>query len=576
VLGAVLWLLGLYAAAPVLRRGDGEYVFADRLRDALILGIAIPFVLGFANLLYPIACWLALAGCAAFAYRRRTAHAPASFESVPYITIAALALVAWPQFMRPLLDGDSLTYHLPNAASWVQSHGLWTTGTRYWWYPPASELFASALFAVAGPYAIGWSGFGALAFAGFRLAHWSQREFGAPAWLADALAAALVTAMPLALQAGTLQNDVWLAAFWLETLWLLRVGSPLSMLSIAVCALLKPYGWLMALVAAVASRARAGVWLASTGAVALWALRDAILWAHALVPPSSTAFAGIAATSIAAHGLPALVQLARVALAQSPFALIALGFALAAPWSVGKNVRALGWCAFAAVFIFVSLPFGYDNGDAQLATGASLRFAAPAIVLGALLLVIPALRAPRIAGALLLASAVFGAATIVAIFANDLPTLTCLAVAAIAVGAVVVARARQAPWVVAATLGIAIFASTLLAQRHALQYYADSLQIDSKKSEIYSWIAAVRPAKVGGWGLRSGIVNVVSPSTRIIDLPDAAPCQEARDAAALLVTVSENTHAAAENAAWLAQTRACGHVLYDDGIAVVANPGTAP
>ena len=37
-----------------------------------------------------------------------------------------------------------------------------------------------------------------------------------------ALAAATVTMTPLALQAGSLQNDVWLAAFFLESLWVLR------------------------------------------------------------------------------------------------------------------------------------------------------------------------------------------------------------------------------------------------------------------------------------------------------------------------------------------------------------------
>ena len=37
------------------------------------------------------------------------------------------------------------------------------------------------------------------------------------------------------------------------------------------------------------------------------------------------------------------------------------------------RARAIGWCAFAATLIFVALPFGYDNGDLQLATGP--RFA---------------------------------------------------------------------------------------------------------------------------------------------------------------------------------------------------------
>jgi hypothetical protein len=51
---AAIWLLGLFAAAPVLRTGS-RYDFPNRLRDALVLGVAIPFGLGFVHLLYPAA-----------------------------------------------------------------------------------------------------------------------------------------------------------------------------------------------------------------------------------------------------------------------------------------------------------------------------------------------------------------------------------------------------------------------------------------------------------------------------------------------------------------------------------------
>jgi hypothetical protein len=572
-IGGILWLFGLYVAAPMLRpKRGGDYTFPDRLRDALILGVAIPFVLGIANLLYPAACWALLGVCLALAYRKRGEHASSLLEPAPFITIAALALVAWPQLARPVLDGDSLTYHLPNAASWVQTHGVWTTATRYWWYPPASEMFASALYAVAGPYAVGWSGFGALALVGFRIADWARREFGAPPWLADAVAAAVVTAMPLALQGGTLQNDVWQATFWLETLWLIRLSSPLALASIAMCVLCKPYGWILALIALISMRARAGVWIAAAGAAALWIARDAALWAHAVVPPSSTAYGNLLATSIAAHGLPALLELVRVAVAESPIVVVALAWAIVAPFALPKASRALGWCALAAVATFVALPFGFDNGDAQLATGESLRFGAPAIVLGGLLLVVPARRAAAIAAALLFASAAFGAAMVVAIFSNDRPTLAGIAAAAIVTVAIAAARARNAPWAGAAGLAIAMVAAMLLAQRQPLDFYADTLQFGPKKSGIYTWIATTRPAVVGGWGLQSGVLNVLSPSTRTIDLPDADPCAEARTSTALLVAVAQTTHDAQRNASTLAQTRACGTILYDDGIAVVADP----
>jgi hypothetical protein len=543
------------------------------LRNALTLGVAIPLLLGCLNLLYPATCWLALAACVAVAYWRHRDAPSIVPGAVPYVTIAALALVAWPQLMRPLLDGDSISYHLPNAASWVQNHGIWTTATRYWWYPPASELFASGLYATGGPFALGWAGFGALALVGFRVAAWGRAEFGAPPWLADALAAAIVTAMPLALQAGSLQNDVWLAAFWLETLWLLRQNAGGAWAAIAVCALVKPDGWIFAAIAAVAMRARPLTWVAGIAAIGGWSVRDAILWPHAIVPPASTSFNGSGlGTSILAHGLPALSELLRVLLLTSPFSLLALIAAFSAPFALRGNARALGWCAFAATVLFVALPFGYDNGDLQLATGASVRFAAPAIAVGGLLLVVPALRAPRAAAVLLVLSAVAGAALVVAIFANDAPTLIGLAVAAIALAIAAIRQLRESRWLVTTAVAVAVFASAILAQRNALAYYSDALQVNGKEPQVYAWIARTDPPAIAGWGLPIGVVNVLSPGTRTIDAPDASPCDTARNEHALLVTVAEGKHTSEENARRLAAARTCGTILYDDGIAVVAKP----
>jgi hypothetical protein len=529
--------------------------------------------LGCLDLLYPATCWLVLAACVALAYWRNRAAPATAGGPVPYVTIAALALVAWPQLMRPLLDGDSLSYHLPNAASWVQSHGIWTTATRYWWYPPASELFASGLYAAGSPFALGWAGFGALALVGLRVVAWARMEFEAPPWLADALAAALVTAMPLALQGGTLQNDVWLAAFWLETLWLVRQNAAGAWTTIAICALIKPDGWIFAAIAAIAMRARPLTWIAGIAAIVAWSIRDAILWPHAIVPPASTSVNGAGlGTSIVAHGLPALSELLRVLLLASPFSLLALVAAVAAPFSLRGTARALGWCALAATVLFLVMPFGYDNGDLQLATGASVRFAAPAIALGGLLLVVPALRAPRAGVILLLLSAVAGAALIVSIFANDAPTLIGLAVAALALAVAAIPKLRESRWFATAGVAIAIFASAILAQRNAIAYYTDALQVDGKKPQVYAWIAQTAPPAITGWGVPLGVINVVSTGTRTIDAPDTAPCDTARDERTLLVTVAESRHTREENARRLAVARTCGTILYDDGIAVVAKP----
>ncbi len=573
---AALWLLGLFAAAPALRT-SARYDFPDRLRDALILGVAIPFALGFFHALYAIACWGALAICLAVAYLRSFAgnatRSQSSAPPPPYVLIGALVAVTWPQLMRPLLDGDSLSYHLPNAASWVQAHSLWTTATRYWWYPPASELFAGALYAVSGPFALPWSGLGALTLLGFRIAGWTREAFAAPPLLCDALAAATVTAYPLAIQGGTLQNDVWLGAFWLEGLWSLRrsTANGVAMRTLALTTLIKPQGWVLALIALIACKAARTLWLCAAGAFALWLIHDAVLWKTATLAPASTGYGNTFGSTIVAHGVPALAILARVAISMSPFALAALCAALLGPALARREPR-LGWAAFSGALLFFALPFGYESSVAQLATGASLRFAAPAIAVGAVILARPARQVAVVAIALLLTSTVYGIWYVLSIFWNDGSTHAALPIAALAIAIVAVARFRRARWLKALALGLAVMAATHLAARHPIDYYTDALRVDGTSSGLYRWIATKRPAAIGGWGLRLGVVNVLSPTTRTLDMLDRAPCAQARQNGVLLVAVAQSDRAPDANAQRLRSARVCGQILYEDPIAVVAQP----
>jgi hypothetical protein len=568
---SALWLLGLFAAAPALRSSE-EYGVADRLRDALIVGVAIPLMLGFLHLLYPIACWLTLALFIAIAVRRHARAASTAPSLPPYALIAALLAVAWPQLVRPLLDGDSLSYHLPNAASWVHAHSLWTPQTRYWWYPPASELFAAALYAVGSPFALPWSGFAALALLGSRIFAWA-RAVAAPHWLGDALAAATVTAFPLAIQGGTLQNDVWLAAFWVESLWSLgRLPVSVTALrSVAVTTLIKPQGWLLTALALVAYRARPTLWLAAGVAFGLWIAHDAALWRSALLAPASSGYAPAFGSSIIAHGVPALTIFVHVALAASPFALLAFAAALFGPAIEGGRAR-LGWSASAAAILFFLLPFGYTTGVAQLATGASLRFAAPAIAAGAVILVRPASRIVPFATTFFLACALFGIVRVLAIFWNDGSTHVALAVALLAPAVAAGAYRARSVWPAALAFGLAVVVATHLAARHPLDYYADALRVGSTTPTIYRWIAATRPDAVGGWGLRLGVVNIVSPSTQTMDLSDSDACLQARRNRVLLVAVAESDRAADANARRLQLGRACGQAVFEDPIGVAARP----
>jgi hypothetical protein len=573
---AAIWLLGLYAAAPALRTRPG-YDFADRLRDTLILGVAIPFVLGFVHALYWGTCWGALLLCLAFAVWRslneRNPTGEDTAQPAPYLLIAALLLVAWPQLTRPLLDGDSLSYHLPNAAAWVHAHSLWIATTRYWWYPPASELFASALYAVGSPFALPWCGFGALALLGFRIAAWSRESLSTSPLLADALAAATVSAFPFAIQGGTLQNDVWLAAFWLETLWSLRaLPANRFPLSATVTALIKPQGWIFAGIALLASRARPILWVGTFSALGLWAIHDAALWKSAVAPPAaSMAGAGSYGSTILAHGAGAFALLAAVAIHLSPFALIALIAALLGPLIAARD-RALGWAAFAAAVLFFVLPFGYETSVAQLANGASLRFAAPAIAAGVLLLAPAGRRFAAVAIPLLWISTLYGCWFVLSIFWNDGSTHVALAVAALGVAIAATAQLTRLRFVTAAAFLAAVVLATHLAARHPLDYYTDSLSVGGTSPGVYRWIERTRPAAIGGWGLRAGVINILSPHTRTLDLADDGACAQARAQAAFLVAVAQNDLPSETNAERLRAARACGSILYEDAIGVVARP----
>lgn len=579
LLGA-LWLLGLYAAAPVIRtalretrEGAAEYALADRVRDAAMLGIAIPLVLAALRGFYPFACWAVLAVCIAVAQRRKVATAMPG--ALPYLTLAAIALVAWPPLMRPPLDGDTLSYHLPNAAAWANAHSLWTPYPRYWWYPPASELFASGLFATGGPFVTGWSGLVAILLLALRLNAWS-RVLGAPAMLADAVTAAAVTALPLALQAGSMQNDVWLAAFFLETMWAASLGSAAAIPAAAVTALLKPYGIVFALLAALAVKARPAVWIAGAGAIALWALHDAILWHASVVPPASTSYANSASTTILANGFPALALLATALANSSVFALLAYLAALAGPLLAPADRRAIGWAACGAALLFLAMPLAYADTQPQLATGASLRYAAPAFALGALLLArVTARYAVAATWAFgLLAGA--GAWRVLALYWNDAPTRAAAGVALVTIALVALARRVQASWPVYAGVAVAVVAAAVLAMRQPAAYYADALSVNrAGDANVYAWIARAQPQAVGAWGLRLGAVNVLDPLARAMDLPEDDPCAAARARGVVLIAVAESTRAPAFNAARLAAARACATVRYGDLDSVVAVPPEA-
>ncbi|MGA7095722.1 MAG: hypothetical protein WBX23_17020, partial [Candidatus Cybelea sp.] len=146
------------------------------------------------------------------------------------------------------------------------------------------------------------------------------------------------------------------------------------------------------------------------------------------------------------------------------------------------------------------------------------------------------------------------------------------AVALAAIAAVAWARMLRRGWPVAlAFIAIAV-AADLLAGSHPVDFYADALRVNGRATTFYSWVERSRPTAIGTVGLALGTVNVLSPQTRTLEIPDASPCALARAQRVLLVAIAQNDRTAAFNLARLGAARACGLARLDDGIAVVAAP----
>ncbi|MDE2572560.1 MAG: hypothetical protein KGM44_08580 [bacterium] len=626
---ATLWLALLFVAAPAF--GRPAELLAARVRGALVLGVAIPFVLGFLGLLYGTACF-AVAGCCAFvSLRRRRAPipTPVSLSRVALIPIAAVLLVAWPQIVRPPLDGDTLAYHLPNALSWAHAHSVWVTNTRYWWYPGGSELFAAGFIAVGAPWAVPLAGLPAALLVALRISSFTARVAGANVVAAALIGAAFVT-MPLAaFQTATLQNDLWLAAALLEVLWILLYGADRwweTAAVIALCTLIKPSGWIVALIALlaalVARRKVVGVggsWGTSGWAAALlgflplllWALRDALLSPSAIVPISSAAVPWLWRSTIASHGVQGMALLSAAVLRAGPVALASLLATLCvALWPrclergvmerlglPGDAVPAYRAVAVAGVLVFalfVLSPFGFVASVPQLANGASLRMALPTMACGAALLGLFSVRYALAAGTLAALCALVGVLGVLGVFRNDAVTLSTLPVVLCALAllrwclgggtprapartVVSVSATRNALPVAALLAFIAMVLAVAghAAASRAVAFYSAGMTAapSGAPTHLFTALARLQPQAVVALDVRAGAIGMVSPRTTVYDAFGAAPCALAtRMRAALVLGTDLDVDPAvrAERRA-LALTR-CGRVLYRDAAAVIASP----
>ena len=558
---AFLYIAALWWAAPSVDRS--AIALADRLRAALLLGIALPLALGAVHLLYAPAVWLVLAGLIVLTLRRRT-RAPESDPAL-YATLAATLLVIWPPLVRPLLDGDSLAYHLPNAASWVQMHSIWVTNAPYWYYPPASEMFASGLLAAAGRWSLPLAGALPALLLTARL-YTVARKAGAPRYAAAAVPLAFICTPLAAFESGTLQNDLWLAAFFVE---ILAAGSGVAG-SVAICALLKPFGWIEAAIATFAGRKAPAALLAGLVALLLWGARDAVLFARGPLTPIAPQ-PPYWATTIAGNFTLAIPQLLHGIAAITPQCFIWTG--LLAAGLLSPSTRRFAVAGLAALVLYVFLPVSYSNGVTNYVLDASsLRYALPAFACGALIAAAAAVRAPLAVAAVFYALAAWGASQVLGVFWNDAYTRYAPEIALVAVIAALLAPRTRAVPAVAVVLAVLLAGAHGAASR-ANGFYADWMRDgDGHSTGAFTWLAQNHPQRVVANNVRPGAVVMSSPQTFTLETPGADGCAAARSQDALLfVGSNEDT-----NGAMLAQAftsaRACGTVLYADGAAVIVRP----
>ncbi len=481
-----------------------------------------------------------------------------------YGTLAAASLVCWPPLVRPLLDGDTLLYHLPDAVAFAQAHSVWTAVAPYWPYPAASEIFAAGLFAVSGPWSLPLCGIVPALLLTARI-YRVARTSNMPSYCASAIALAFICTPVAAFQVGTLQNDLWLAAFFVEVV----TFADRSPLSLAVCAMLKPFGWLEGVIAAFAARFQLRTLLLASIPLLVWIGRDGILLlegakigvtAPAYLPSAIAGNLAIAVPQLA-HGVSAVTPQAFVWLA----ALVA-GLAFSAS-------RRYAVAGIATLVVYAFLPVSYRINDANYTLDASsFRYALPALACGALAAATLSRKFAREISVAAFAIFLWGSWSVLALFWNDAYTRYAILAAALAIAAAA-ATARTRGIAPAALLLAAILVGRWAASSRAAGFYADWMRDPSgNPTGVFSWIAQERPPAIAAQNVRLGAIFMMSPRTRALEVTEPSGCTLARRDGMLFLVGRNEGLAPAQMAKAFANARACGAVLYQDGAAIVVKP----
>jgi hypothetical protein len=493
-------------------------------------------------------------------------------SAIGYGAVAVtIAMSAWPAIVRPLLDGDSIGYHLPNAAAWSHAHSVWTTTTAYWWYPPGSELFASGLHTISGPFSLGLAGTAATVLLGLRLVEWGSLY--APVWVAGLVAAATLSVPAIALQAGSMQNDVWLAAWLLEALWAHRdARGGARAKSLAILALVKPMGIFYAAGVQALSRG----WPSRRAAVAYlpfvaWIVHDAILIPFAVISPAAIHYWDLRESTIVGNGLAGFAALfgALARFGGPAFCVLLVAALCLTPRLDDKR---LAWSALALTTLYLILPFTFSNGVPQLVTdGTSLRYLIPVLAIGALAVASVARRFAWPIAIVAVPAAMLGVRSISNIFWNDATTHNA-AFAGLAFFAWPLLPRRYQGVAGTCLVVASVTLANASAGSHPEGYYNDSLRARGETTSVFTWLAAAKPERLVVQDLRSGAIDVISPGTHVVEATGLDACREAGRLKALWLLGPDAPFGPERFKEKRAAARRCGSIAYEDRLTLIVRP----
>jgi hypothetical protein len=329
-------------------------------------------------------------------------------------------------------------------------------------------------------------------------------------------------------------------------------------------ALIKPYGWVYALVAIACMRQPRA--LIGFVPLALWVVHDAWLAPHAQISIASTNALGTWSTTILGNLSGSLVVLARALGERGPAAACCFVAPLVALALRGTE-RRIALAGVLALVLFLLSPFAYANDMPQLALGWSLRYDLPELAIGALCLAPLGRRFPMALAILAAISTIAGLARLLYILNHDATILIAFIAAIFVAGVALLAffPPTRRPASVAAgciVAGLLLYGARTAHANAAEAYAVVAPRISGHETAFFAWFQS-NPHVAESVNLRAGTLLMLAPASRILDADDVA-CERAAHEDALIVVGKGDARAQA--------ARSCGHVAFEDADFIAVLP----